>query len=455
MMPNLLKGFLTLLFFLNTIIAYSQCPDKTIALVNGLIIDGIKDSPTKGTVLICEERVSAIGLNVTIPANSEIVDLQGLVILPGLIDMHGHLYVNTGLKIQNEPSYLNLFLAGGVTTIYSPGEYDPENTLLLKEKVARGEIKGPDIFTAGPYFDNYPSRINWIKGLKKQEEVEEQFNTWKNKVDGIKVYMNTTEDRLKQIIDLADKNNLLISGHLDSVSALRAIELGIDGIEHGLFGIPELKDYGFFNTNLSCEEIELDLLNPKVTEIIDSIVLSETYINPTLVTLQSVSSSFEPVFDLWKDYLTDEAKNNYSRLESHLDSSTILQHCLETVLKNQSLFVGELAKKGALIVTGTDPVSPKILPGYGIHREMELLVDAGLSPMEAIKAATLNASQVLNKENDFGTIEVGKLANLTIVEGNPFLDISNISNTIMVFKRGQLFNPSSLRTEALGKIGQR
>lgn len=454
MMHNLLKGLLTLLFFLNTIVAYSQCPDKTIALVNGLIIDGVKDSPTKGTVLICGERISAIGLNLTIPANSEIVNLQGLAILPGLIDMHGHLYVNTGRKIQNESSYLNLFLAGGVTTIYSPGEYDPENTLLLKEQVTKGEITGPDIFTAGPYFDNFPSRINWIKGTKSYQEVQEQFDKWKDDIDGIKVYMNITEDRLQQIIDLADENGLIVSGHLDSISVLRAIELGIDGIEHGLFGIPELKQYGLFNTDLECDEIAIDFSNPEVTKIIEKISSSNIYVDPTLVTFQSMSPSFKPVYSDWKDFLTEEAKLSYSRIEAHIESSTEIQHCISTVFKNQLLFVGELNKNGALIVAGTDPVSPKIIPGYGLHREMELLVEAGLTPIEAIKAATKNAAIALRKENDFGTIEVGKLANLTIVEGNPFVNISDISNTKMVLKRGHFFNPDSLRNEVIGTIGR-
>ncbi len=450
---NLFKILFITFLLLDVSLVYSQCTTKTVALINGLIIDGISDEAQKGTVLICGERISEIGIGIKIPTNSEVIDLQGSAILPGLTDMHGHLYVNTGGTIQNEPSYLNLFLAGGITTIFSPGEYDVENTLLLQKSVRYGELSGPDILTAGPYFDNQPSRVNWIKGSNSASEIEEQFRRWKGKIDGVKVYINITEDRLQQIISLADKYNLPITGHLDSVSTIRAIELGIDGLEHGLIGMPELKKYGLNNINLSCEEIEIDFSDPKVNELISSIISSNTYIDPTIVALETMIPDSTTILVSWKRYLHEDVLDSYNRFESRINSAPEIQHCLTTVLDNQLKLIGELAKKGALIVTGTDPVSPKTVPGYALHRELELLVKAGLSRMEAIKAATRNPAIALRSEHEFGTIEIGKLANLLIVDGNPTINISDISNTKMVFKRGQSFNPDKLRSEVIGTIG--
>lgn len=368
--------------------------------------------------------------------------------------MHGHLYVNQGKSIVNQQAYLNLFLAGGVTTIYSPGEYDAEGTLELQKKINLLQVHGPDILTAGPYFDHAPSQIPWIKGVNSIEKLESQFNLWKDKIDGVKVYTSITETELNRLTDLADRYDLPVTGHLGSITASKAIDIGIDGLEHGIIGMPELFDSDFNPNSIACQDSGFDLTDSLIESLIQKIIKNRVYISPTIVTLAVMSKDFVPVTE-WKQYVSEDILDSVSELYSIVLANEDYQNCISNVLPKQNLLIKELNDRGALIVAGTDPVVPMLTPGFGLHREMELLVEAGLSPMDAIQAATINAAEALNKKDEFGSIEIGKKANFVVVQGDPSQNISDISNTIMVIKDGIQYDPTILRESSLGRIGSR
>jgi enamidase len=134
--------------------------------------------------------------------------------------------------------------------------------------------------------------------------------------------------------------------------------------------------------------------------------------------------------------------------------SIIEPTCLEEALERQSQFVKAVHDQGGLIVAGTDPVLPILLPGYSLHRELQNLVKAGLSPLEAIRAATLNAAIATQLDSQKGTIAAGKVADLVVVEGNPDDDITAIGNTVLVFKAGIPYLPEALRKSVEGQIGK-
>lgn len=436
--------------------AHSQCNSKSTILENGRIIDGTGAEPKEGwDIIICDDKILDIGQNLSIPNNANRIDISGLTILPGLIDMHGHLYVNLGSpkRSGNQQAYLNLYLAGGVTTIYSPGEYDAEGTLNLQEKVNSQQLKGPEILTAGPYFDHAPSQIPWINGVRSIKELESQFNLWKDKIDGIKVYTSITEEELKKVIELAHQHNLAVTGHLGSVTATKAIDMGINGLEHGIIGMPEFFDDGFNPESIACQDSSFDLTDPEIESLIQKIIVNRVYITPTIVTLKAMAADFEPVTE-WKQYISQDAQESVLKLERMLTSNKSMQNCISNALPKQNRLLKEIKDRGGHIVTGTDPVIPMITPGYGLHREMELLVEAGLTPMEAIQAATLNAAKALRKDAQFGSLEVGKQANMVVVQGDPSQNISDIGNTVMIFKHGTQYDPDKLRESVIGKIGK-
>lgn len=436
-------------------LAHSQCNSKSTILENGRIIDGTGAEPKeRWDIIICDDKILDIGQNLSIPDNANRIDISDLTILPGLIDMHGHLYVNMGSpkRSGNQQVYLNLYLAGGITTIYSPGEYDAEGILNLQEKVNSQQLNGPEILTAGPYFDHAPSQIPWINGVRSINELESQFNLWKDKIDGIKVYTSITEEELKKVIELGHQHNLTVTGHLGSVTATKAIDMGIDGLEHGIIGMPEFFDSGFHPESIACQDNSFDLTNPEIESLIQKIIVNRVYITPTIVTLKAMAADFEPVTE-WKQYISQDAQESVLKLKRMLTSNTSMQNCISNALPKQNRLLKEINDRGGLIVTGTDPVAPIITPGYGLHREMGLLVEAGLTPMDAIQAATLNAAEALRKQNEFGSIEIGKKANFVVVQGDPSKNISDIGNTIMVIKDGIQYDPAILREYSLGRIG--
>ena len=121
-------------------------------------------------------------------------------------------------------------------------------------------------------------------------------------------------------------------------------------------------------------------------------------------------------------------------------------------MQAQLRLIKEVHQRGGLVLTGTDPVSPRLIPGYGLHRELKNLVDAGLTPLEAIKAATFNAARVLRREKEFGTIEAGKLADLVVVTGDPAARIEAVGQTEMMFRHGVKYDPAALRKAAEGQV---
>ncbi|WP_234570598.1 amidohydrolase family protein [Rhodohalobacter sp. 614A] len=425
-------------------------------LINGNIIDGTgTELKQDWDILISDDKITKIGPNLAIPQHATTVDVSGLTILPGLIDMHGHIYANLGSTngISNQKSYLKFYLAGGVTTIYSPGEYDAEGTLDLQNRVSQGQEVGPNILTTGPYFDHSPSQVPWINGIKSVEELEYQFNKWSGKIDGVKVYTSITSKELSRLVELADSHDLPVTGHLGSVTANEAIDLGIHGLEHGIFGMPEFFSSGFTPSSIACQSGDFALTHPEIKMLIDKIIDNQVYLTPTIITFQAMLVNSEPVTTDWQKYLSSDVLKSISKFEKRLMSNQNMQDCLENGLKKQSKLLKEIYDRGGLIVAGTDPVGPMIIPGFGLHREMQLLVEAGLPPMAAIQAATINAAKALRKDAEFGSIETGKLADLIVVEGDPSQNINHIGNTVMVFKNGKQFNPSELRESVIGKIG--
>ncbi|MGH8692842.1 MAG: amidohydrolase family protein [Burkholderiales bacterium] len=429
-----------------------EAQERLVALVGGTVIDGTGKAPQAGaTVLIRGERIAAVGPKVQIPKGATIINVAGKTIIPGLIDMHGHMYARATPKMRSQfEAYPLLYLAGGVTTVRSPGDFEPEGMVALRERIKRGEATGPRIFTAGPYFDNDPSSVPWIKGVKTPEEALEKFNQWKGRIDCIKFYTRITEAEFRLVLDAARKAGIPVTGHLGSITATRAIELGINGLEHGIFAMSELGKADAQDGN--CALGDLDLNSPAVEKLITSIVKNRVVIDPTVVVFQVQLLDFEPVTPDWEKYLSAEAQAHQSRLRSSSEGETDRSRCLRRAIQTQLRFIRKVHERGGIIVAGTDPVTPRLIPGYGLHRELKNLVDAGLTPVEAIKAATLNAAIALRREKEMGTIQPGKLADLVVGGGAPTARIEDVGKTEIVFKGGVQYDPTALRKSAEGQI---
>jgi imidazolonepropionase-like amidohydrolase len=433
-------------------LSFEVADGEVIALNNATIIDGTGAPPRPNwTVLMQGDRILDVGADVQIPGGARVLDLAGQTVIPGLFDFHAHLYSSDGRALAgNFVAYPRLHLAAGVTTIFSPGDFAPQGAVELREQINRGEAIGPHVLTAGPYFEG-PSAASWMRSASTAAELRAAYSGWRTRIDGVKVYTHITEDQLAALIEAAHADGLSVTGHLASVPAGRAIELGIDGLEHGLFSMSEFFPRTANFAAQYCALAEVDMASPEVAALVDAIVANGVYVDPTFVVFAPELADFEPIPPDWDRYVTPLAVPHVLRFQRAIQLSD--DTCLRDALAKQQTLVRTLHSRGGLIVPGTDAVLPVVLPGYGLHRELQYFVEAGLTPLEAIRAGTLDAATALGLEDDRGTIAPGQRADLVILEQDPSSDISAIGTTVLVFKDGWPYNPIALRSSVEGLIG--
>lgn len=409
------------------------------------VIDGTGAPGRRADVLVRSGKIVDVLPDCGVPDGANIIDVTGKTIIPGLIDMHGHLYARATAEMRSQfKAYPKLYLAGGVTSIRSPGDFDPEGTVALRNRINRGEETGARIFTAGPYFDHKPSEVKWITGIDGTKEASVKFEEWKGLIDLVKVYTRITEQEFVHIAKMAHAHGFQVVGHLGSLTARRAIELGIDQLEHGILTM----------TDFDSETLgELDMESPEVKSLIDLIAEREVIIDPTTVTFQMMAPDCKPVDPNWLRFLSPEARaHQMDTAAKTADQDPLKRESNRRAIEKQLEFVSMLRKQKVTVLCGTDPVHPGIVPGYGIHREMENLAMSGFTSLEIIKAATLDSARGLGVERDLGSIEAGKIADLAILDKDPCIDITNSSTIEMVIKEGIAYSPVKLRKSCEGQI---
>lgn len=450
-------------------------PSTTFALIGGRVIVG-DGSPAHDdwTIVVTGGRITAVGPRnkLMVPAGVTAIDVRGKSVIPGLIDAHGHHYANTG-RIRNMfEAYAPLYLAGGVTSVISPGDFDAEGMYDLKMRINRGETAGARIFMGGYYIDNKPSEIGWFKPISNATEAAQRVEEWKDRIDIVKFYTSITDDEMRAALAVARKYGLPATAHLGtkpgSVNASRAIDLGVNGLEHGL----PMAMRAFYDADSTLDEKgpcpmgDLDLDRPVVRALIEKIVRNKIAIDPTFITWRVGDDGFEPVTANRDRFFSEAYQSRIAARKEQVraraaaspqppvDSVKLASQraCAARTEEKGEEYVRRIWEKGGTILAGTDPVDPELIPGYGLHREMQILVHAGIPPLETIKAASYNAAVAIRRDKDLGSITVGKLADLVVVDGDPSVRIEDVGKTVMVFQAGVRYDPAVLRKMAEGKI---
>lgn len=423
------------------------------AIVNARLIDGTGAPARTGcTVLIRGDRFAAVGPGIKVPPDAVVVDGTGMTLVPGMFDTHGHCFTVDGK--DQYIAYPLLFLAGGVTTTFSPGEMDAEAAFALRERLAKNEQPGARLLSAGPYFEKGKSEgLDWLIGYTDEADALARLEQFGPRMDGLKLQMQVTDAEARAILAAAHKRGIRVTGHLDSITTRRAIELGIDRLEHGLFAMSDFspgdKPWAEKFQGLA----DLDLQSQPVQELIDLIVAHRVALSATTVSFEQFTPGWVPVTPDWEKYLSpDQRRIQKGRLLRSQNAPPDRLAWLGKAVQKQLEFLKLVHDRGGIVVTGTDPGGKLLIPGYGVHREMLLLVKAGFTPLAAIRAATQHAAWSLGVDRDLGTIEAGKLADLVLVTGDPSTDIAAIGNTHRVWKAGKAFDPVELRKQAEGTI---
>jgi imidazolonepropionase-like amidohydrolase len=455
---------------------YVRVATRHVVLTHVHIIDGTGGAELSDQTLVIEgDRVLSVGsASQSSPADAKVLDLTGHTVLPGLVGMHDHLYYiarpNLDASGASEPPLVvpqmtfsapRLYLANGVTTIRTTGSVEPYADLNIKHSIDAGVLPGPHVDVTGPYLEGPNSPFIQMHQLKDAEDARKTVAFWAEQgATSFKAYMNITRAELKAAVDEAHRRGFKITGHLCAVTYPEAAALGIDDLEHGFF-VNTQRDPG--KTPDICPEstgtptlMAMDPNGNDAAALIRMLIDHHVAITSTLPVFEQRVPGHAPLWPRALDSLTPEARDAYLYLrnltntlppEQARDRLTAFRHDLGL----ERRFVAE----GGLLLAGPDPTgNGGVIPGFGDLREVELLVEAGFTPPEAIKIATLNGASYLGLAGRIGTIAPGKDADLIVVRGDPGQKISDIENVEIVFKDGVGYDSSSLLNSVRGRYGE-
>ncbi len=379
----------------------------------------------------------------------KVVDYDDKYIIPGLIDTHGHLFGGVTMRHTTSDLMPAFYLAAGVTTVRSPGSMEPEGDMGLRYRIDSGRFLGPRFFLSGPYIEADPVTVRWMNPVKTEEEVRLKVEQWiRLGATSVKIYAAMKGDLLRAAIEHGHAHGVKVIGHVDAVSYKEAIEMGIDELFHGVLAMPDVRPQDLEKKGPKDREAwysSLDLNRPETLDVLRAAARARVVLTPTAVVVEPL----EPVrnhMEEQKKYFTPEA---WAEVEKRLKKPLIPNG--EKILEKNKEFIRLAHRMGCLLSTGTDHVDFVLLPGYSLWREMEIFGEAGLKPMEVLKAATVTASFALGRSDLLGTVEEGKLADFVILNADPLDSISNVRQVHRVVKDGILYEPEVILKPLVGK----
>ena len=449
-----------------------------VALVHVRVVDGT-GAPAREdqTLLLRGGRIEAMGAasSLTPPRGAQVLNLTGHTVIPGLVGMHNHLFYIASIHSDEKGAPLppgrlaaeipysapRLYLACGVTTIRTTGSVEPYMDLNLKRQIDAGVMPGPKMDVTGPYLEGLEPQLPQMHALRGPEEARRFVDFWADSgVTSFKAYMNITRADLGAAIQAAHARGLKVTGHLGSVTWPEAMALGIDNFEHG----PVFTDTEFTTGKVpdTCPPVaaswgswlKLDLAGPEVQGLLRDLVAKQVAITSTLPVFELMVPGRPPLQPRMLAAMSAESKASYLTARGRV--KVVPNGMMEQLFKKEMAFELAFAKAGGLLLAGPDPTGMGgVLPGFGDHRELELLVEAGFTPVEAIHIATANGAAFLGRLDRIGTLAPGKQADLVVVKGDPSTRIEDIENTVIVFKDGLGYDSAKLMESVRGHVGTR
>ncbi len=441
--------------------------EPLVALTHVRVIDGTGGAPLDDqTVVIEHGRIAALGGAAATPAptGAKVIDLAGYAVMPGLVGMHDHLFYPSGrpaqLYLTNEMAFSapRLYLAGGVTTIRTTGSLDTYTDLSLKQLIDEGKLVGPKIHVTGPYLEGKGAFTPEMHELTGPEDARKTVEYWADEgATSFKAYMDITRTELAAAIEAAHKRGLKVTGHLCAVGFREAAALGIDDLEHGLAVDTEFvpgKTPDVCPPQEKTDETiaRLDVESSPVQETIQELVRHHVAVTSTLAVFETFAANRPPLQGRVLDAMLPEARIDYLATRARVADKA--DPVMPALLKNEMQFERDFVKAGGLLLAGVDPTGyGGALAGFGDQREVELLVEAGFTPLEAIRIASSNGAQFLGELDRIGTLAPGKQADIVVIHGDPATHIADIEKVEMVFKDGVGYDSAKLIESVRGAVG--
>lgn len=433
------------------------------------LIDGTGAGPADSVVVVLEgDRIKRIGRSgaFRFPDDAELLDLRGRWLLPGFIEMHAHI---PGRSLQEE--VLRTYLGFGVTTLLNPGA-SPVTGIEARAALAEGRLTGPTMFTAGRIINE----SSWLDGAAifvtvgseaaAREEVRRQAESG---VDLIKVYAHLSPNLVAAVIDEAHARGLKVTGHVGRTSWREAIDAGIDIVVHSALAGPTWEllppsEQARFRGNIMPPADAMASYDASLfREWRDQIDLEDEPFQTLVADIARAGITVDPNLVVWESIAWGDDENHRELLEPDAGPEAWAEawraagtHPLLTTWDAEDFaeakatwpmfldMVRQFHGAGIRLTAGSDLVNAWITPGVAWHRELELLVSAGIPVLDVLSIATRNGAQTLGIEDQVGTVEEGKLADLVVLSASPLENIRNTRTVRLVFHRGVRFVPEEL-----------
>ena len=445
-----------------------------IALTHVQLIDGTGSAALQDqTIVVDHGKIVAVGpaAGTAVPAGAKVIDAKGKTIIPGLVGMHEHLFypaANEGepILIEQPFSFPQLYLASGVTTARTTGSIEPYTDLQVKARVDSGKLPGPELYLTTPYLEGAPPAFLQMYPLKNAEEARAFVDYWHSVgFTSVKAYIDVKPDELRAGIEEAHKLGMKVTGHICSVGYIEAAEMGIDDLEHGPFVAPDGEllsnkkpglcgdGQGNFLTVLNDLATRIEPDGPELRKTIETLVAHHVAVTSTLAVVEGghgqalnsrlIQRSHELMsLPTWSAVMTNRAR------------SIDFESLLVTLLKKEMKFERNFVAAGGTLLAGCDPTGNGMtLAGLADQRQVELLVEAGFTPVEAIHIATQNGATFLGVADRIGSVAAAKQADLVLLDGDLIKDITAIEKPEIVFKNGVGYDSNAIYESLRGQVG--
>jgi enamidase len=444
----------------NNIKQFVKVDAAAMAITHVRVIDGT-GAPARDdqTIVIRDGNIASLGpaASVAVPEGATTIDGTGKTVMPGLVMVHEHLYYPTGSGVYGQlgESFIRLYLAGGVTTMRTGGNVNGFMDLNLKRLVDSGQRAGPAIDATAPYL-NGPNTFVQMRAITDADDARRQVTYWADMgATSFKAYMQISRAALGAAIAEAHARKLKITGHLCSVTYAEAAALGIDNLEHGFAAatdfVADKQPDACPGQGAGQQTIrDLDPAGQPFRTLVKTLIDRNVTLTSTLAVFETFTPRrpMPPGVDVLVADLRTQYERTYERVSQN--ASSIYAQLFPKLMALELAF----ARAGGTLIAGTDPTgSGGVIPGFSNQRTLELLVESGFTPLEAIRIGTLNGARYLGRDARVGTIAVGKQADLVLLSADPSADIAAVRQVDTVFRAGVGFDPARLIDSVRGRAG--
>ena len=451
-----------------------------VALTHVRIINGT-GAPAREdqTIIVTRGMIEETGpATMATPIGAQVLDLPGYTVIPGLVGMHDHMFYTHSLDrdsagrsappgqlaAEQAFSFPRLYLGAGVTTIRTTGSMEPYADLNLKMQIDDGRAPGPTMYISSPYLEGKGTQFPQMHELTGPDDARKMVDFWADAgATSFKAYMHITRAELGAAITEAHKRAIKVTGHLCSVGWREAMALGINDFEHGPIGtnaefVPgKQPDVCPGGAAIFGSWIDVDVPSPRTDSLIRDLVTHHIAVTSTLPVFELTVPDRPPLERRVMDAMSTESRLSYLTMRARGAPPWNGRPLpWASLLAKEEAFELAFAKAGGLLIAGPDPTGiGGVLAGFGDQREVELLVEGGFTPIEAIRVATANGAEFLGQLEHFGTVVPGKQADLVVIKGDPSTRIADIENVELVFKGGVGYDSRRLINAVRGVVGIR